>query len=91
MGHLEVDADADRVGDAGAVIEFEHRHRGVRIDGAKLRAQLLAVAQVHLHGRHADALLGEKNTDPPRARGGGAIVELHLAIPRDRGLTTLVS
>ena len=37
MRRLEIHADADRVGDAGAVIEFEHRHRDLRIDGAELR------------------------------------------------------
>ena len=91
MRRLEIDADADRVGDAGAVVEFEHRHRDLRIDSAECGAELLVITQVDLHGRYADALLGEKNTDPPRARSGAAIIEFHLTIPRDRGSTTLVS
>src|SRR4029079_11726216 len=47
---------------------------------AECRGQVLVVAQVDLHFRHGDALLGEKDAHPARARGGGAIVEFHRQV-----------
>ena len=79
MERLEINADADRVVDARAVIELERGHCRIRIDRAKFRRELLVVAQVDLRRRHGNTLLGEKNTNPSRARGGGAIVEFHAA------------
>jgi hypothetical protein len=62
------------------VVEFEHRHCGIRIDGAERWSELLVVAQVDLHFRHGDTLLGEKDAHAARARGSGAIVEFHRQV-----------
>ena len=50
-------------------------HSGLML--AERRLQMLAVAQVDLHGRHGDALLGQEDAHPARARRGRAVVELH--------------
>ena len=80
MDLLKVAADRDRVGDHRAVVEHEHRHRAVGIDRTKRLGELLAIAQVDLFGRQADALFGREDTHAARARGGGAIVEFHLRL-----------
>jgi len=86
---LEIDAEADRIGDARAIIELQHRHGAIGIDRPEGFRELLAMAQIDLHGRQRDALLGQEDTDPPRARRR-RIIEFHgdlvggrLAVPRN--------
>ena len=81
LDRFEIHADADGVSNPRAVVEFEHRHGSVGIDCPKRRRQLLIVAQIDLHRRHADAFLGEEDAHAARARSRDAVVELHQTPP----------
>ena len=66
MGQFEIKADRDDLRDAPAVIELEHRNRAFRVDRAEFRRELLAGAQIDLHGRHGDPFFRQEDADATR-------------------------
>src|SRR3974390_773014 len=52
-GRLKVVAYRNDVGNRRTAFEFEYRNHAIRIEGAKRRRELFAVAQVNLHSRHS--------------------------------------
>jgi glyoxylase I family protein len=77
LHRLEIAADGNGLGDASAVIELEHRQRRERVDLEELGFELRLHPQIDLDLRHLDALLGEKDTDPPRIGRTREIIEFH--------------
>jgi hypothetical protein len=67
---VEILDDGERLDQRLTVVERERRHAPLRIDGAKLRAVLLAAALGEMDRRHlvGDAL--EVERDPRAVRGG---------------------
>src|SRR5262249_931800 len=59
------------------VVELEHRHAAARILREEVRTQLLARAQVDLHGRDVEALLGDEQPDFAGARRALVVVVFH--------------
>ena len=82
VGQFEIKADRDDLRDAAAVIELEHRHRAFRVDRAEFRRELLASAQIDLHGRHCDPFFRQKDADATRVWRELVIVELHRTVLR---------
>jgi hypothetical protein len=76
---LEVDANRQHVGNALAIVEFEHRDGAIHIDGAECRTKLLVRPQIHLDRRQCDALFRQEDAHAPRIRRRGAIMQLHRA------------
>jgi hypothetical protein len=77
MGQFEIKADRDHLRDAPPVIELEHRNRAFRVDRAEFRRELLAGAQIDLHGRHGDPFFRQEDADATRVWCELVVVELH--------------
>ena len=77
MELFEVAAYSNDVGNRRTAIEFEYWNHTIRIQGAERRRELLAVAQINLHGRHSKTLLSKKNTHATRAGCHCAVVKFH--------------
>ena len=74
MQFFEVTADREYFTDAFTVIELQDGNDAVRVDAAEGLAELLAAAQINLHGFQIDTLFRQKNADASRAGSCAAIV-----------------
>src|SRR5205085_65585 len=74
---LEIPADGDRLGDAGAIVELQHRKTAERVAAQRLRRAVRSLKQIDLFGRDRDPLLGEKDANPTRIGREGEVVKLH--------------
>mmetsp|Transcript_1028 Transcript_1028/g.2630 ORF Transcript_1028/g.2630 Transcript_1028/m.2630 type:complete len:258 (-) Transcript_1028:1078-1851(-) len=72
---LHIGRDGRVVGQHRALVGHQRRHRAVRVDAAERRAEMLAAAQVDLHGLVRQALFGQQDARAARAGGGGAVVQ----------------
>ena len=68
MDSLQVVADREAFGQARAVVELEHGHRGAGVLGEKLGLELGAGAQVDFDRGYVEALLGDEQPHLARAR-----------------------
>ena len=84
VGVLQVPAYGHRFADGAAVVELQNRNGAPGVEPAKRFREMLAVAQVHLHGGDVQTLLGDEDAYPARARRGAAIVELHVGVLNSR-------
>ena len=80
---LEVAADRDRFGDAGAVVELEDRECSIRVLLAERVGSVLFV-EGHALVRHIEPLLGKEDPHASRARRFAALVyvDLHSGLLR---------
>ncbi len=80
MGQFEIEADRDDLRDAPAVIELEHRYRAFRVNRAEFGRELLASAQIDLHGRNRDPFFRQEDADATRVWRELVIIELHCTV-----------
>ena len=88
VAFLEIAADGHGFVDHRAVVQHQGGQHAARVDGAELRAEVLARRDVHLHGFDLDALLGQENAHPARVRRHLEVVEFHRCFPRVLELRT---
>src|SRR5262249_48335829 len=77
MSSLEVAADGNRLGDTGAIIEFEYRKSTHRIDLQELGLAIVAARNVHLLVRNLDSFFSKKHAHTTRIGRLGKVVDFH--------------
>ena len=77
MQRLEVAADRDRLGDAGAVVELEHRQPAHRIDLEEFGLAVFGRRYIHLLQRNRDSLFGQEDAHAARIWSLSIFVDFH--------------
>ena len=77
MDFLKIAADGAGLGNAGAVIQFQHGHLAQGILGQIICLPVFTFHPVHGDGGNFQALLGDKYPYPAGVWRGGQVIELH--------------
>ena len=77
MQALEIAADRDRFGDAGAVVELQHGQPAGGVLRQKFRRAVLARHQVDFFHGKGSPLFGQEDAHPARVWRLRMVVELH--------------
>ena len=80
-GLVQIPADRDRLGDHGAVVQFQERNAVERVHRGVGLGELVVLADIQFLDQNVDPGLGQIDADPLGIRRRAEIVEFHGAPP----------